>query len=256
MGQIKNIKLHIVTDIKTFPITNSNTAIMVSMDTSEDVVEQQQEEEGVVHTEHNTTLFYGQRDKGKGTLYITEHHVVWKGCHDNTGNHDNNNVLTLQYPSISLHAISRDTSSFPHQCLYVLLESPLTDRDEAAADEEEEERDPQAEVFEVRFVPEDSNNIKAMYDALAECQELHPDPEDENSDVEEGEEPDFDALLSGGEFYTASNMPDEIELSAEGHAVLQRLNIATVAVDDNNGNGNGFHGNSQFDDADDDMEES
>ena len=120
--------------------TNQQHNIMVSMDTSEDVVEQQQQqEEGVVHTEHNTTLFYGQRDKGKGTLYITEHHVVWKGCHDNNhGNHDTTNVLTLQYPSISLHAISRDTSSFPHQCLYVLLESPLTERDEAAAAEDED----------------------------------------------------------------------------------------------------------------------
>merc|ERR1712013_927294 len=99
-------------------------------------MEQQQEEEGVRHTEPNTTLFYGQRDRGKGTLLITEHHVVWKGAPSS------NDVVTFRYPSISLHAISRDTSSFPHECLYVLLESPLTDRDEAAADEEEE-RDPQ-----------------------------------------------------------------------------------------------------------------
>ena len=29
-------------------------------------------EEGLVHTECNTKLFFGDRDRGSGTLYITE----------------------------------------------------------------------------------------------------------------------------------------------------------------------------------------
>lgn len=30
--------------------------------------------------------------------------------------------LVLEYPSISLHAISRDTSSFPHECIYLMTD--------------------------------------------------------------------------------------------------------------------------------------
>jgi len=216
---------------------------MVSMETDDNIgVQQHEEEAGIVHTEPNTTLFYGDRDRGKGTLLITEHHIVWKGATNNR-----EDVLNLQYPSISLHAISRDTSSFPHECLYVLLECA-----EAVS---EDQRDPEADVCEIRFVPDAKDSIKFMYDAVTQCQELHPDPDEDDSE-EEGE-PDFDALLNGGEFYTAENMPDEIELSAEGQAVLQRLNISAQGNDGNghsNGNGNGC--TDQFEDADDDMGES
>jgi len=200
------------------------------------------EQEGLVHTESNATLFFGDRNRGSGTLYITENYILWKG----TGEND---TLTLEYPSISLHAISRDTANFPHECLYLLLESP-----ESVS---EDERDPEAEVTEVRLVPQNESSIKAMYDAVTECQELHPDPEDEDSADEE--HPDISSMLMQGQFYTADNMPDDIQLSEEGQAVLERLNLN--ARDNGNedapmngvSNGNG-HDNDQFEDADEDME--
>lgn len=224
---------------------------MVNMDTSEQQEQQQQEEEDVerlVHCELNTTLYFGERNRGKGTLFVRESDLVWKASHDI------DDKLTLKYPSISLHAISRDTSNFPHECLYVLLESPQVIS--------EEERDPEADVCEVRFVPDNENNIKAMYDAVTQCQELHPDADDmqDSDDGDAGyvddDEPaptDFDTLLAGGEFYTADNMPDEIELSDEGRAVLQRLNIVCT-TNDTGANGNGH--NDQFDDADENMDAS
>ena len=33
--------------------------------------------------------------------------------------------FSLEYPSISLHAICRDTSQFPHECIYCMMDSPL-----------------------------------------------------------------------------------------------------------------------------------
>jgi len=195
--------------------------------------------EGLVHTESNATMFFGDRNRGTGTLYISESSILWKGSGEN-------DTLTLEYPSISLHAISRDTSNFPHECLYLLLESP-----ESIS---EEERDPEAEVTEVRFVPQGENNIKAMYDAVTECQELHPDPEDVDS-----EEDDMSNILMQGQFYTADNMPDDLQLSEEGQAVLERLQLNTQCIENNemetaNGvvsNGNGCD---QFEDADENME--
>jgi len=206
-------------------------------------------EQGVVHTEAGTKLYFGERDRGYGTLYITENVLTWRGCEAES------DTLTLEYPSISLHAISRDTSRFPHvECLYCLLESPV--------EANEDEQDPQADVNEVRFVPQSPNNIKAMYDAVTQCQELHPDEEDADSD----EDQDIAGMLQQGHFYTADSMPETIELSAEGEAVMQRLQqnmvINTTGEEEGalsngggavNGSANG-HSN-QFEDADDDDDE-
>jgi len=38
---------------------------------------------------------------------------------------DNGEGFTLNYPNISLHAISRDQNAFPKPCLYVMFEGKL-----------------------------------------------------------------------------------------------------------------------------------
>ena len=40
-------------------------------------------------------------------------------------------------------------------------------------------------MTEIRFVPRSNENLEVMYKALNECQILHPDPQDDESD--EGE---------------------------------------------------------------------
>ncbi|XP_057301606.1 methylosome subunit pICln-like [Hydractinia symbiolongicarpus] len=188
--------------------------------------------EGIVHTETNTKAFLGDKECGEGTLYITENVLIWKSSTEENG-------FKLQYPSISLHAVSRDTSSFPHECLFCLLES--------ADAIESDERDPEPDVTEVRFVPSQSSNIKAMYEAVTYCQELHPDPDEEDSDE----------MIEEEEFFTSDNDPENIELSSEGQAVLHRLqqNMQIVTQEEfgemvqEEGLTNG-HSNGQFDDAD------
>ena len=196
--------------------------------------------EGIIHTETHTKCFLGDRDCGEGTLFITESVLLWK-C-DSSDEH-----FRLQYPSISLHAISRDTNSFSHQCLYCLLESPEVI--------ETEERDPYPDVTEVRFVPLDSDNLKSMYDALTACQELHPDDEciDYDDDDEMAADDDGTGELAGSQFYTADNL-DNVELSEEGQAVLSRLqqNMQILSQEEfSNIVQNGSEPNGQFDDADD-----
>ena len=36
--------------------------------------------------------------------------------------------FSLQYPAISLHAISKDLSAFPHECLYLMVDGDLGGR--------------------------------------------------------------------------------------------------------------------------------
>ena len=56
-------------------------------------------EEGIHHKEEGTTTYVNEKCLGKGTLYISESRVSWVG--------DAGHKFSLEYPHISLHAISR-----------------------------------------------------------------------------------------------------------------------------------------------------
>ncbi|KAM9733820.1 methylosome subunit pICln isoform 2-T3 [Menidia menidia] len=141
----------------------------------------------------------------------------------------------LEYPSIGLHAISRDASAFPQEHLYVMVngrlseenEGPMGDRraeeeeDGSSGDEEEE-----GVITEVRFVPGDKTCLEPLFAAMCECQALHPDPEDQDSENEfEGEEYDVEEAEHGPplvpSFYTCEEGLSS--LTPEGRATLQRL---------------------------------
>merc|ERR1712047_187925 len=97
---------------------------------------------GIRHQQPATEAHVSAQNYGSGTLYITEGCVKWIGS--------NGQGLTLDYPSISLHAVSRDTSSFPHECLYLMTDSEPEVEDRSVGSDSEEE---QGGPYEVRFVP-------------------------------------------------------------------------------------------------------
>ena len=74
-------------------------------------------EEGVRIEQPGTAAHMGPRALGSGTLYIAESRVAWAGS-DGQG-------FSLEYPHIMLHAISRDTSVFPHPCLYLMVDAKI-----------------------------------------------------------------------------------------------------------------------------------
>ncbi|KAK1785162.1 hypothetical protein P4O66_018574, partial [Electrophorus voltai] len=143
--------------------------------------------------------------------------------------------FSLEYPSISLHAISRDPSAYPQEHLYVMVNKKLDDENEAEMqerapdDEGEDEGDDDSEdgvITEIRFVPSDKAALEPMFSAMCECQALHPDPEDADSDDEfEGEEDEAEeaeqAQCDVPTFYTYEEGLSQ--LTAEGQATLQRL---------------------------------
>ncbi|XP_078613669.1 methylosome subunit pICln-like [Branchiostoma floridae x Branchiostoma japonicum] len=169
--------------------------------------------EGVRHTEKNTVAVVGEKNLGDGTLYIAESCVAWT----NPGGEGFN----LQYPSISLHAVSRDQTAFPQQCLYIMLDSDITDKEPSPADTgsggEEEEEENQADMTEVRFIPQDNTALDPMFQAMSGCQMLHPDPEDLDSDEEEYEE---DGCGDAEYFEDAEGFE---HLTEEGRATLAHL---------------------------------
>ena len=85
---------------------------------------------------------------------------------------DQSQQFSLEYPNISIHAISRDTSAFPHPCLY-LMHCPQGGEGEGEEEEMEEEEKEEGgedggvgegvegeEMAEIRLVPQDPNQCK------------------------------------------------------------------------------------------------
>ncbi|KAK2846513.1 hypothetical protein Q5P01_009512 [Channa striata] len=189
--------------------------------------------EGVRHEQPGTTAVMDGLRLGCGTLYVAETRLSW---FDGSGL-----GFSLEYPTIGLHAISRDVSAYPQEHLYVMVNGKLSDDNEAemaekaaAADEDDDEDDgssggddgEEGVITEIRFVPSDKAALEPMFAAMCECQALHPDPEDEDSDNDfEGEEYDVEEAEHGHveipTFYTCDEGLSS--LTQEGQATLERL---------------------------------
>ncbi|XP_063287030.1 methylosome subunit pICln isoform X1 [Pelobates fuscus] len=179
--------------------------------------------EGVRRLQPGTEAIVGGKGLGPGTLYIAESRLAWLN--------GSGLGFFLEYPSISLHAISRDTSAYPEEHLYVMVNSKLGDNElkESTMDEEEEEEesdDDEEPITEIRFIPGEKSDLGEMFSAMCDCQALHPDPEDEDSDDDfEGEEYDVEAHEQGQvdipTFYTYEEGLSH--LTTEGQATLERL---------------------------------
>ncbi|XP_036441483.1 methylosome subunit pICln isoform X2 [Colossoma macropomum] len=181
--------------------------------------------EGVRHQQAETAAVLDGKELGTGTLYVAESRLSWFN--------GSGMGFSLEYPSISLHAISRDLSAYPREHLYVMVNKKLDDENEAEmqerAPDDEEESDDDSEdgvITEVRFVPGDKAALESMFSAMCDCQALHPDPEDAESDDDfEGEEYDVEeAEQSHGDIPTFYTYEEGLsQLTAEGQATLERL---------------------------------
>uniref|UniRef100_A0A1A8JZ62 Methylosome subunit pICln n=1 Tax=Nothobranchius kuhntae TaxID=321403 RepID=A0A1A8JZ62_NOTKU len=183
--------------------------------------------EGVRHQQADTTAELDGLKLGCGTLCVAETRLLWFD--------DSRKGFSLEYPSIGLHAISRDVSSYPQEHLYVMVNGKVGDENETemgAADDDDdsskEDDDEDGAITEIRFVPSDKTALESMFSAMCECQALHPDPEDDESDNDfEGEEYDVEeAEAEHGHadiptFYTCDEGLSA--LTQEGQATLERL---------------------------------
>lgn len=173
--------------------------------------------EGIRHQQANTTVDIDGKELGNGTLFISESSVAWQKESNGLG-------FSLLYPGISLHAISRDLSAFPHECLYLMIDGKLPGAEGDKADNSsDEEDDGESKVTEIRFIPSDKAALEPMYSAMSACQALHPDPEDVDSD--DGE---FDDYEEGEEERDGDNglYADEeglAHLTAEGQSRLAQM---------------------------------
>ncbi|XP_014673892.1 PREDICTED: methylosome subunit pICln-like [Priapulus caudatus] len=189
--------------------------------------------DGIVRQEDSCQAYIGNKHLGAGTLYIAESCLSWVG-EDSRG-------FSLEYPDISLHAVSKDVSYFPHECLYLLVNGSLEDKEEGMGDDdstEEDDGEDDEKTTDVRFVPADKQYLELMFAAMSDCQVLHPDEDDSNSEDDIGVE----SSVAGQE--------GDVVLTQQGQATLQRLEAMLQAGQQGNGNVENMDTDGQFDDAD------
>lgn len=54
--------------------------------------------------------------------------------------------------------------------------------DNSSGDDDNDDDDSETVMTEMRFAPDNTNNLDAMFQAMNHCQTLHPDPQDSFSD--------------------------------------------------------------------------
>ncbi|KAJ8347798.1 hypothetical protein SKAU_G00263870 [Synaphobranchus kaupii] len=194
--------------------------------------------EGVRYEQSETTVVLDGKGLGSGTLYVAETRLSW---FDGSGK-----GFFVEYPSISLHAISRDIKAYPQEHLYVMVNVKLNedcemqekaeealkkenagsgqDDDNNDDDDDDDDDDSSGPVTEIRFVPSDKTALEPMFSAMCDCQALHPDPEDSDSDFE-GDEYDVEEAEQGqGDLPTFCSYDEGLShLTLEGQATLERL---------------------------------
>lgn len=180
-------------------------------------------DEGVMHTETETTAYINEKCIGQGTLYISEARVSWVGGGSPAGD---GHKFSLEYPHVALHAVSRDVASFPHvENLYLMIDAKLidsdgsggsvtpisTDHDDESSGSSENDGGEADTMTEIRFAPRNKDRLQDMFKAMSACQALHPDPGDENDDGEDenGEDDEEDEDEDGGMFDDAEEGDDE-----------------------------------------------
>ena len=89
--------------------------------------------------------------------------------------------FSLEYPSINMHSVCRDTKTFPHECLFLMVEGDVASKAAAIMKGEsptppkkskvdDEEDDDQVAITEIRFVLPDSSKLQDLFDNMSDCQ--------------------------------------------------------------------------------------
>eukprot|EP00911_Craspedida_sp_UC1_P000481 UC1_evm1s364 len=96
-----------------------------------------------------------------GTLYVTESNVtLW--------NKDTGAGCCVKYTDLCIHAVSREPDRAP--CIYCQLED-ITGN---------------GQLVEARLIPDDANALKDIFEALSDCQALHPSAQQDGEDFQDG----------------------------------------------------------------------
>mmetsp|Transcript_10914 Transcript_10914/g.17163 ORF Transcript_10914/g.17163 Transcript_10914/m.17163 type:complete len:157 (-) Transcript_10914:424-894(-) len=94
-------------------------------------------------------------------------------------------MVTFHWRQVLMHAVSRDTSYFPHPCIYCQIKDDagiLSNGNGNSAEEDNDEADVEVATQDVRYVFDDPDVLAIMFTVYSQCQALHPDQEEGEGD--------------------------------------------------------------------------
>ncbi|KAI0090183.1 regulator of volume decrease after cellular swelling-domain-containing protein [Irpex rosettiformis] len=150
---------------------------------------------------------FSTEECSKGTLYVIESVLVYKAA--------SGRGIQIEYPSITLHAISRAESG---PSIYCQLDESAATPD-ANGDEGET-----TEMRELTIIPKEVAALELIFEALSVCAALHPDP----ADADDMDDDDDDAFIDADE-----NSPFETFTGAEGEELSEVGRVRSNFVNDN-----------------------
>ncbi|PPQ95719.1 hypothetical protein CVT26_008362 [Gymnopilus dilepis] len=171
------------------------------------------------HKEENVTISldppheaFGDEGTRRGTLFVLTSVLVFMS-NAGTG-------FQVEYPAITLHAVSRGESGPSIYCQldeqYGAANGTANGAGGGAGDDE----DAVAEMRELSIVPQSAESLEAIFEALSQCASLHPDPQDDEDDLDDAF---IDANGSAPTTFETFNGDEDQELSEVGRAALAHL---------------------------------
>ncbi|KAF8199669.1 regulator of volume decrease after cellular swelling-domain-containing protein [Pholiota molesta] len=151
-------------------------------------------------SEEHTALNFSSENTVQGTLYVLTSVLAFIST---TGV-----GFEIQYPAITLHAISRGA---PQPSIYCQLDESYGTENGAV------DNDTITDMRELTIVPQNPASLDPIFEALSECAALHPDPKDEEDDLD-----DAFVDIDDSKFETFNGDENE-ELSEVGRAALAHL---------------------------------
>jgi len=199
-------------------------------------------------------IFIDANPLGKASLYVTQSRLSWIM--------ESGQSFSLEYLSINMHSISRDTKSFPHECLFMMVEGDLSSKAEAIMRGETPltKKENEDAISEIRIVLPDSSLLQSLFDHMSDCQALHEEQQQiamedegdfegeccEEEEAEEEEDACDDVAVLDAETAVdfSSCCPGEEDMTPQGLATLKRLEACL-----SNGVSHSENGTNQFEDA-------
>ncbi|XP_065359481.1 methylosome subunit pICln [Calliphora vicina] len=175
---------------------------------------------GLAFSSDNVQLKIGQETVGTGSVYISQNSLVWRP------NNLDQDGISIFWKQISVHGIS----TTPSNCIYFMLDHQLkwpgiyegeihnhsngtaehqSGSENESEDDEVYEDAEENQITECWLIPQDQNSVNIMYQAMTECQALHPDSGDSISGdseyMDDEDEDDNDEVpVLGGDNENAS----------------------------------------------------
>lgn len=179
----------------------------------------------VRHRQENTKAYINCQALDTGSLLIAESCLAWVTT--------SGMGFSVEYPAITMHAISRDLSRFPEECLCVILDNTLGPEVDGSGESSATE----SSATELRFAPEDTSALTSMFQVMSACQRLHPDLEvdDDEEDAEDENESDLDLMPEDDQVIFQCSEPAIQYEHSNGAGDVQHLEAAVGQLMSNGG---------------------